>query len=461
MKIGLEIHVQLNTSTKLFCGCQNKFTAEPNTQVCDYCIGLPGTKPRLNEKAVEYAIKIGLALNCRIPKETMFSRKTYFYPDMGKDFQITQYEVPVAEKGFMKIGNNRIDIARIQIEEDPARIVHVGTITHAEYLLLDYNRSGVPLCEIVTEPQFTSSREARLFLQELSSVLQYLDVFDPNIEGSMRVDANISMGSGRVEVKNVSGFKDVEKALNYEILRQKNLVSRGKDVARETRGWDADAGVTRSLRSKEEEDDYGYIIEPDLPMLAISKGKIQEVRNTIPELAGEKLERYVKELKIGLDLAISITSEPDLAGMFESVIKKADSNLAAKWFSGEIKKTLNYNNIRIRDTKIKSSHIIKLLDLVKNKSVTETTAELMLREMISGSENPESILGQDTATRIYDPDILQPIVEQILGENPQAILDYKTGKKESMNFLIGQAMKKTRGRGDSETIRRILEKFLI
>jgi len=448
--------VQLTTQTKLFCGCPNKFVDQPNTQTCEYCIGLPGSKPRVNEKAVEYALKIACALNCKIPKETFFSRKTYFYPDMGKNFQITQYEIPIAREGFLKVGNKKIKISRINIEEDPARIVHVGTITKAEYLLLDYNRSGVPLCEIVTEPVFSSSREARLFLQELSSVLQYLDVFSPDIEGSMRIDANISLSGNRVEVKNISGFKDVERALNYEIIRQKNILRRGGTVVRETRGWDADAGVTRSLRTKEEEEDYGYIFEADLPRITIAKDKLKAIKQSIPELAEEKLERYVKKLGVGLDLAISIITEPDLAVMFEHVAKKADVQLAAKWFAGEIKKTLNYNNLRIKDTKLKAEHIIKLLKLVKEKTITEATAELILREMIVRPEDPELLLVQDNVMRIYDEHILEPIVEETLDENAQAILDYKSGKKEAMNFLVGQVMRKTRGRGDSETIRRIL-----
>jgi aspartyl-tRNA(Asn)/glutamyl-tRNA(Gln) amidotransferase subunit B len=460
MKIGLEVHVQLNTQTKLFCGCPNKFVAEPNTQTCDYCLGFPGTKPRLNGKAVDYAIKIAIALKCKIPKETFFSRKTYFYPDMGKNFQITQYEVPIARDGLLKIGSSKITISRINLEEDPARIVHVGTITKAEYTLLDYNRSGVPLCEIVTEPVFTSSREARLFLQELSSILEYLNVYDPSVEGSMRIDTNISLGENRVEIKNISGFRDVERGLNYEIMRQKNLIEKKKHIARETRGWDADAGVTRSLRIKEEEEDYGYIFEADLPRISLTKEKIAEIENTIPELADEKLERYVKDYGIGLDLAISITSEPDLAAMFEQVIKKADTKLAAKWFAGEIKKTLNYSSLRMKDTKMKSEHIIKLLKLVESKMLTEATAEIILREMIMRPEDPELLLASDNVTRIYDENILEPIVQEVLNSNANAILDYKAGKTEAMHFLTGQVMRKTRGRGDSETIRRILQRFL-
>ena len=470
MKIGLEIHVQLTTQTKLFCGCQNSFSERPNAQTCDYCIGLPGTKPRLNEKAVEYAIKIGSALVCKFAKETFFSRKTYFYPDMGKNYQITQYEVPIAESGHVVVGNRSITIERINLEEDPARIVHVNaydgsgrpsaSITNAEYMLLDYNRSGTPLCEIVTAPEFSTARECRLFLQNLSSVLQYLGVYDPDVEGSMRVDANISLSNARVEVKNISGFREVERALTYEIIRQKNMLRGGKIIARETRAWDADAGVTRSLRTKETEEDYGYIFEADLPRITLTKERIRKIKKAIPELAEEKLDRYVKKMKIGYDLAVSITSDPDVAAMFEEVIKKADTQLAAKWFAGEIKKTLNYNSMRLKDTQLKAGHIIKLLELVKDKKLTEQTAEIIFREMISRPEDPEILLNKESVERIYSEDILEPIVKESLDENPNAIIDYKSGKKEAMNFLIGSVMKKTRSRADSETVRRILQRYL-
>jgi aspartyl-tRNA(Asn)/glutamyl-tRNA(Gln) amidotransferase subunit B len=462
MKIGLEIHCQLTTQTKLFCGCANKFVENPNMLTCDYCIGLPGSKPRVNAVAIDFALKIALALNCKIPYEAYFSRKTYFYPDMGKNFQITQYEIPIASNGFVKVGNKKITITRIQIEEDPARIVHMsageagGTITEADYTLLDYNRSGVPLCEIVTEPEFTSPREARLFLQELSSILQYLDVYNPDTEGSMRVDANISLGPTRVEIKNISGFKDVEKALSYEIIRQKNVIKRGQKVARETRHWDAVASVTRSLRTKEEAEDYGYIFEADLPKISIHEKKIEEIKKAIPELGGEKIDRYAKSLGIGLDLAISIASEADLAEMFEAVVKEIEPAMAAKWFAGDIKKTLNFNNMRMKDTKLTAKAVIRLLKLVENKKITETTAELILRDMIFKPVNLEELVKKEEVERIYSEEILGPLVKEVLEHHTKAILDYKSGKIEALNFMVGAVMKKTKGRGDSETIRRLL-----
>jgi aspartyl-tRNA(Asn)/glutamyl-tRNA(Gln) amidotransferase subunit B len=457
MKIGLEIHCQLTTKTKLFCGCRNDFMKEPNTLTCETCLGMPGSKPRLNKKAVEYATKIGLALNCKFPNETFFSRKSYFYPDMSKNFQISQYELPFCENGYLETAGGKIRIKRIQLEEDPARIVHVGSITDSKYVLVDYNRSGTPLCEIVTEPDFTSTKQVRLFLQELSSILQYLDVFDPNLEGSMRADANISIPGGqRVEVKNISGFKDVESALEYEVARQRALMKRGEKVARETRHWDAGAKVTRSLRLKEEEEEYGYIFEPDLTRITLLQENISKLKNEIPELAPQKIHRYVKELKIQRELAVSIATEPDLAIMFEEVIKEADINTAAKWFAGELKKTLNYNNLRLKDTGLTKEHLAKLLKMISDKTITDRSGELMLREMVLRPLDPEMLAKK--VARIFDESVLHQYVDSVIAENAQAVLDLRAGKSESMNFLVGQVMRKTGGRGDPGTIRELLRK---
>ncbi|MBI2076256.1 MAG: Asp-tRNA(Asn)/Glu-tRNA(Gln) amidotransferase subunit GatB [Candidatus Aenigmarchaeota archaeon] len=459
MKIGLEVHVALTTETKLFCGCPNKVVKEPNTETCEYCIGLPGSKPQLNAKAVECGIKIGLALNCKFPPEMFFSRKSYFYPDMGKNFQITQYEIPIASGGVMHVNKKPIRITRINLEEDPARIVHVGTITKAEYVLLDYNRSGVPLCEIVTAPDFAGTKEVRNFLQELSSILEYLGVYDPNIEGSMRIDANISVAETRVEVKNISGFRDVEKALSYEIVRQQNMVRLGEQIVRETRGWDAVSGVTRSLRAKEGEEDYGYIFESDLPRIVLEKGKIGHIRKQLPELAAQKIRRY-QRMGIAEELAVAITTEPSLADMFERVSREVDTQLAARWFAGEIKKTLNYSNLRMKETGMKPEYLVKLLKFIETGKLTERTAEIMLREIVKRPEDPEAILKGKDIVRIVDETALMEMIKAVLNENAQAIIDYKSGKKEAFNFLVGQVMKKSQGRGDPETIRKLLRSKL-
>ena len=463
MKIGLEVHVQLTTKTKLFCGCPNRFTEIPNTHTCEYDLGFPGAKPRLNRKAVEFATKIGIALNCNIPKETFMSRKSYFYPDMGKNFQITQYEMPIAAGGHLAVGKKKIRIRRVQMEEDPARIIHMAdgelaTITTAKYVLVDYNRSGTPLCEIVTEPDFASPREARQFLEQLSSMLEYLGVYDPAQEGSMRVDANISLGPSRVEVKNISGFRDVERALQYETVRQKGILKRGQKVKRETRGWDAAAGVTRSLRSKEEEEEYGYIFEPDLPRLNIRKEDTERLRKSMPEFAQEKATRYVREFHIPEEIAASITTEPDFAEMFEIVARHADRQLCARWFAGPLRKTLNFSSLRVKQTRLSAENMAKLLRHLKDRTVTERSAELLLREMVSKGTDIDILLASEKSDRIADEPALEYIIKEVLDENPKAIIDYKSGKQEAFHFLVGQAVRKTRGRGDTKVIRKLLRR---
>ncbi|MBI2173333.1 MAG: Asp-tRNA(Asn)/Glu-tRNA(Gln) amidotransferase subunit GatB [Candidatus Aenigmarchaeota archaeon] len=487
MKIGLEVHCQLLTKTKLFCGCENGFSSEPNTRVCEYCIGLPGSKPRVNRQAVEMALRIATALGCRIPKETFFSRKSYFYPDMGKNFQVTQYEMPLATDGKLAAAGKEIRIKRINVEEDPARIVHEGgSITTASHVLVDYNRSGAPLCEIVTEPDFSGPKEARLFLQELSTMLQYLNAFNPDMEGSMRVDANISLdqkdilekqsfsgsqrsaaslqtpglkGSERVEIKNISGFKDIEKALEYEVVRQRTSYSRKKEIVQETRSWDAAAGVTRSIRTKEGEEDYGYIFEGDIPKIRVDAAMLKSIRETMPEFARDKVRKYAS-MGIQEELAVSIASEPDLAEMFEKVIKTIDADFAARWFAGEIKKTLNFSNIRLKDTGIKESHITRMLQLVYDRRITERTAEMLFRDMVKKPEDPEEMMKKSDVSIIHDEEKLEDIIKHVLSENSKALLDYKSGRKESFNFLVGQVMRKTQGRGDPVAIRKLLEQML-
>ncbi len=468
MRIGIEIHVALSsTKTKMYCSCPNpqslKEDAEPNTLVCETCLGFPGSKPRVNKAAIDSAIKIALALGCKLQSDMFFSRKGYFYPDLPKNFQISQYEIPLAIKGCLEIRpdskKKKINIRRVHMEEDPGKIIHVGgDITRAEYILIDYNRSGVPLCEIVTEPDFSSPKEVRIFLEKLSSILEYLGIYDSTREGSMRIDANISLREIRVEVKNISGFKDVERALNYEIIRQNNLLKRGSAIIRETRAWDSDAGVTRSLRIKEEEEEYGYIFEGDLPRITLAKERSNELKKHMPEFAEQKITKYSK-IGVSRELAEAIVAEQDLAEMFEKVISETDAQLSARWFAGEIKKTLNFRTMRIRDTKLKKEHLIDLLKKVQDKSITEKTAELMLREMVVAAR-PEDVTKASGLGRIHDETVLSQIIERVVNENPKAVLDYKSGRQEAFNFIVGNAMKKTQGRGDPETIRRLVREFL-
>jgi len=457
VKIGLEVHAELTTKTKLFCGCSSAWQGKrPNTNCCPTCLGLPGSKPRVNEKAIEYGIKIGLALNCRFPKETFFSRKSYFYPDMSKNFQITQYEIPLAMKGYVMLDKKKIGIRRIHLEEDPARLVHSGgSIAAARYVLIDYNRSGVPLCEIVTEPDFESPKEARMFLQKLSSILEYLNVYDSLLEGSMRVDANISIDGGeRVEIKNISGFKQVEKALTYEIIRQVNMKKRGRKIVQETRGFDPVANVTILQRTKEFESEYGYIFEPDLTRIEIKN--LNKIKKELPELPDKKLKRYSKIVK--KEIAESLISDPQIADMFDVLSKRFDPHLVGIWLSGPLKKTLNYNNLRLKDTKIKTEHMERFFRAIEEKKITDMMGEMILREMVKSPKKIEE-LGTDF-TRIDDEESIKEFVRTALAENPKAVLEYKSGKIEVFEFLVGQAMKKSKGRADPKIIRKVLEEMI-
>jgi len=464
IKIGLEVHVQLTTQSKLFCGCSTEFRSEPNTSVCDVCLGMPGSKPRTNKKAVEYGLLVASALNCTIPKDTFFSRKSYFYPDMSKNFQITQSEIPLASDGFLTIDvqgkQKKIRIRRINLEEDPARIQHVGeSITTARYILIDYNRSGVPLCEIVTEPDFESPEETRIFLEKLSQILEYLGVFDSSIEGSMRVDSNVSIEGGeRVEIKNITGFKDIERALNYEIIRQKrDMQTKGK-VEMETRAYDDKRKITVSLRKKEEEEDYGYIFETDLPKIEVARAWLNELKKQMPELPDERVKRLVKKYKIPEKQAMIICLEKDYADFYESVCKKSDAKLAAIWFTGYLKKTLNFNNLRIKQTKLKPEHIIELLELLKKEKVTERTGEMLLREMVLKPESPKKLVEAKGVARIGEVKTLEAIVDEVLTEETGAVLDLKAGRREALDRLVGTVMRKSGGRADPHKVRHLIEK---
>jgi aspartyl-tRNA(Asn)/glutamyl-tRNA(Gln) amidotransferase subunit B len=343
--IGLETHVQLNTRSKMFCGCANPVNLDeepqPNTLTCPTCLGMPGSKPRTNRAAIDAGIRLALALECRVEPRFFFSRKTYFYPDMSKNFQITQYEVPLCRDGRMSImaggRMKRIRITRIHLEEDPAKLVHVGGLG-GKHTLVDYNRSGIPLAEIVTEPDFSSPAEAREFLQKLAAVLEYLGLYDPASRAVFKSDANVSLSGGeRIEIKNITGTKEIEQALKYEIARQRNMLSRGVKVRRETRAWNPDVGSTQPLRGKEEEAEYGYIFEPDLARIEVGRQELAKARKALPELPDAKRDRYVRRFGMSGKVAESLVSDPQVAAFFEEVsgkVGKAGSDVAAAWIAG-------------------------------------------------------------------------------------------------------------------------------
>ncbi|MFP4232752.1 MAG: Asp-tRNA(Asn)/Glu-tRNA(Gln) amidotransferase subunit GatB [Candidatus Aenigmatarchaeota archaeon] len=462
VKIGLETHLQLLTDSKLFCGCPTTGEDEPNSRVCPTCLGMPGARPRLNRKAVEMGIKVALALGCETPEEMNFSRKTYFYPDMPKNFQITQFSIPVGRNGEVTMeldGEEKtVRIKRVHIEEDPGKTKHVGgSITSSDHVLVDYNRSGVPLCEIVTKPDLKSPEEARAFLRKLADIFEYLGVYDSTGEGTIRSDANVSTGGERAEVKNITGFKDTEKALRYEIKRQENLKKRGKEVERETRAYDDSSGTTKALRTKEHEADYGYIFEPDLTKIEIDRDWEKRLGEEIPELPHEKKKRYVDEHGLSKEMAAALCSDFDLAKSFESMATKDNVDLVGNLLSGPVKKVLNYNEMRFSESELNTEKLGKVADMVQNEEITERNAEMIIREIAVEDKDPEKVKEEKGFGKVSG-DRLQGTVEEVIQGNEDAVEDYREGKEEALNHLVGQIMKKSGGNADPQNARALLKK---
>ncbi|MCS7135326.1 MAG: Asp-tRNA(Asn)/Glu-tRNA(Gln) amidotransferase subunit GatB [Candidatus Aenigmarchaeota archaeon] len=457
--IGLEIHCQLATESKLFCK-DSTLPAEPNTNVCPICLGFPGYKPKVNKKAIDYGIMVALALNCKINKSMFFSRKSYFYPDMPKNYQITQYEIPLAIDGFLEVGDSKIRIKRIHLEEDPGKLVHVGgDITSAKYVLVDYNRAGVPLLEIVTEPDFTSPKQVREFLEKLSSILEHLGVYDSSREASLRVDANISLEGGeRIEIKNISGFADVEKALSYEIVRQKGLLRMNVKVERETRHYDAERKITKSLRKKEYEEDYGYIFDPDLPKIEITDSWIEQIKEKMPELPDERVKRFVKVYSLPeIQARVLIYTDKYLADFFEECCKIYENPLeVSKWIITYLLKSLNWHHMSIRQSSIKPKEFVELLELIDNGIITERYAKELIKEYVDTGISPKKIV-EKKLIRLDDFQ-LEKIVEEVIRENSEAVEDFKRGETKAIEFLIGRVLIKTNKQADPKRIREILLK---
>ena len=478
--IGLEVHVQLETETKIFCGCSTDAAEEPNSQTCPVCLGLPGALPVLNEGAVEAAVKIGKAIDATIPELTRFHRKNYYYPDLPKNFQITQYDDPICQDGELDVtvdGERRpIDIRRAHLEEDPGSLKHKGgSIDTAEYTLVNYNRAGVPLMEIVTEPDFRGAAEVRAFLAKLEEVLEYLGVFDAERDGSLRVDANLSIvdasdvsesgtiddavlaDANRTEVKNISSHKGAEKALAYEAQRQKNAIQRGRAVEQETRHWDESRGITVSMRSKEEEKDYRYFEEADLPPLEVADWKEQI---EIPELPDARRERFREEYGLNAEAADKLTSTKQVADFYEDVAETFDPNLAATWVADELLGELHYRDMAITDIKHRFDEIERLVELVAEEEITAKNArETVLRSMLDDGENPDSIVEAEGLGK-SSGDEVQQAVEAAIEENPDAVEDYHAGEDGAINFLVGQVMQQTGGSADPGDVNQLLRDAL-
>jgi aspartyl-tRNA(Asn)/glutamyl-tRNA(Gln) amidotransferase subunit B len=454
-KIGLEVHCQLtNLKSKLFCSCSADYRkSEPNTHLCPVCLGLPGTLPVLNRKAVEDAILIAIALNMQISSRTVFYRKNYFYPDMPKNFQISQYDraggVPIAKNGTITLDGKIVHISRLQLEEDPGKLSYEGTIETSRSALVDYNRAGVALAEIVTEPDMNSPKEARRFLQKLRSILEHLEVSRGDLEGSMRCDANISIEGGtRVEVKNISSFREVERALNFEITRQRNLVRKGLHVGRETRHWDETRRITISLRVKEEEEDYRYFPEPDLVPVLVTREEIEQQKLSMPELPESHKERLMTQYGISLQNAEILTENKDLADFFEECAKNYKRpDLLSNWLVGDLLSYLYEMDLELLDARITPEHIVRMLQLIDDGTISGKIGKEILKKMLSTGKWPEHIIEEEKMRRIADREYLQQLTEKIFASNPKAVRDAIKDEK-AVRFLVGQLMKETQGKAD-------------
>ncbi|HLC61283.1 MAG TPA: Asp-tRNA(Asn)/Glu-tRNA(Gln) amidotransferase subunit GatB [Candidatus Nanoarchaeia archaeon] len=461
--IGLEIHVELNTKTKLFCGCPTKGNEEPNTRTCVTCLGMPGSKPVLNKKAVEFALKLCLALGCEISPELIFSRKSYFYPDMAKNYQISQYEIPLGKKGKLKLKEGKeVGITRVHMEEDPASLVHPAGMKDSAYVLVDYNRSGNPLAEIVTEPDLESPEETRDFMKQLITVLEYLEIFDVN-SGIIKADANISIkesGYTRVEIKNITGFKEIESALVYELNRQIGEAKNHRTIHHETRSWDSESGVTFSLRKKETEEDYGYIIDSDLTVVEIKNEWINKIKKGMPELAQDKVKNFVSNYRIKKEDAEIIAADKEMAKMFESVAKQVDANLAAKWIRRELVRVLNYNKKELNETGVNEKHIIALLKLIQNKKITDNIGQQIIEKLVENPFDVNEYVKKEKLEAVSDVSELEKYCREAIAENPNAVEDYRKGEAKALNFIVGSVMKKTKGKATPKEVNEIILKLI-
>ncbi|HLD86457.1 MAG TPA: Asp-tRNA(Asn)/Glu-tRNA(Gln) amidotransferase subunit GatB [Candidatus Nanoarchaeia archaeon] len=461
--IGLEIHAELKTNTKLFCSCPTQGSDEPNSRTCVTCLGMPGSKPVLNKKAIEYGLKICLALKSDIAKQLIFSRKSYFYPDMSKNYQITQYELPMGSGGVLSLeGGKGIRMKRIHLEEDPASLVHPGGMHESSYVLVDYNRSGNPLCEMVTEPDMQSPEEARDFLKQMITILDYLGVFDVNA-GIIKADANISIresGYTRVEIKNITGFKEIERALEYEFMRQQNEIAQGNPIVQETRAWDAEKGITLSLRKKETEEDYGYIIDADLVPIVIDEKDLSDLKSVMPELAQEKLKKFKEQYGVEETTANVLAKDKALAAMYEAVSKEINPQLAANWVRRELSRVLNSSKKSLEESGITSAHMISLLELIEKKTITEKTGQRLIEKLAEQPFGIEEYVKKEGLETIQDSSAIETWCKEAIAENPGPVAQYKAAEEKAFNFLVGQVMRKAKGKAlpkdVNETLRRML-----
>lgn len=472
--IGLEVHTELQTTTKIFCSCRTSFGADPNTNVCPVCLGLPGVLPVLNKKVLEYAVRAGLALNCEISRFSKFDRKNYYYPDLPKNFQTSQFDLPICEHGYLDVEvggeKRRIRITRAHMEEDAGKLVHHGTsITDSDYSLVDYNRTGTPLLEIVSEPDMRSAKEAVAYMEKMRAILQYVGISDCRMEeGSLRCDANVSVRpvgqkelGTKTEIKNINSFKGVERAIEYEAMRQAELLEDGGKVVQETRTWDEKEGVTKSMRTKEEANDYRYFPEPDLVPFTVSDEYIENIRKSLPELPDARKERYMKEFGLSSEDAVFMTNDKATADYFEAAVAAgADPKAAVNWLMGEFASQLSTDGIEIDKAPVSAENLAALLKLISKGTISGKIAKKVFATMWKEGGNPDDIVKAEGLVQISDTAELSKLVDEVVGNNPKAVEDFKAGKKKAVGALVGQIMKATKGKANPRVINELLNKKL-
>lgn len=471
--IGLEVHAQLSTKTKIFCGCSTQFGAEPNSQVCPVCLGMPGSLPVLNTRVVEYAIKMGLATNSQITRLNKFARKNYFYPDLPKGYQISQFEEPVCQFGHVDIHVNdehkRIGITRIHMEEDAGKSVHDESYVNKDETLIDLNRCGVPLIEIVSEPDIRSAQEAAAYLTKLRQLVRYLGICDGNMEeGSLRCDANISLRpvgrqefGTKTELKNMNSIRNVERALEYEIKRQAMLLDDGEKIEQETLLWDPVKNEARSMRSKEESHDYRYFPDPDLVPVKISQEWLEQIHDELPELPDVKIKRFVEEYKIPEYDAEVLTASRDIADYFEETARSVTNyKLVSNWIMGEVMRLLNQQKKEISQITITPSKLSDLLNAIENNEISGSAAKAVFEKMTDSDLSVAEIIDKEGLKQISDSGALESIVDQVIAENARQVERYKNGETKLLGFFVGCIMKASKGKADPKLANELLRSKL-
>jgi aspartyl-tRNA(Asn)/glutamyl-tRNA(Gln) amidotransferase subunit B len=471
--IGLEVHAQLLTESKLFCGCSTRFGAEPNTQVCPVCLGMPGVLPVMNRRALEFAVKMALAVNCTVNPRSIFARKNYFYPDLPKGYQVSQYTEPLAEHGHLEIdadnGTKRIGITRIHMEEDAGKLLHGETPEDEAYSFVDLNRTGVPLIEIVSEPDIRSATEAQAYLKALRDIVVYLGICDGNMEqGSFRCDANISIRpvgqvefGTRTELKNMNSFKFVKDAIEYEIERQIDVIEEGGTVIQETRLFDSARGITASMRSKEEAHDYRYFPEPDLLPLVAEDSIKEEVERTMPELPQAKRERFIAEYAIPAYDAGVLTAQRELADYYEEVVKATgEPKVSSNWVMGELLRLLKEDAMDIKDCPVPPGRLAELIEMVKGGKISGKIAKEVFEEVYKTGEKPEEVVKKKGVKQISDEGELVAVIENIIKDNPNEAERFRGGEAKLMGFFVGQVMKATKGQANPGIVNKLIKEKL-